>query len=354
MSMCDKVLKTFYKWQEGLRLADGELNKEWCFPLVGYYPVGFHFGYNLKLIRRGAVANPGSNLTVGFKQGEVELQASRQGVFGGKDSVSLKLQSVTLQDFQNALIHRSFGPLRTKLLGVEANLGMPPVGPVEWVAGVEWSLLPLLLKFEITPLAAKMFGPEFSGKGLLQMNFGPSPAGWTELGKRAGIGAIKLAFQQQGAAAALKAVIASGALAAAAVAIGTVVTSFAILDATARYSGYVSKRGSDIGVATWYGSTYAAVVAQRDYQAPNHYDPSTRKSQQNLVALAKSHALSDARRHVADKKIVHDSSDDSEVLAIFAAALGEKFGSIGTDSGFRSLRDFATDKAFAKIRGGDW
>lgn len=315
---------------------------EYKAPPSGYAKVGRYIYYVAKFSVRPGAKTAGSGPAVSLKPGETKV-----GFDHYLGTTATKFKQLGFNDFTEALKQRSVKPILKKL-GLEHTVKVSEGLSL----GAELDLCPFIIKYECP--AGQFRG--FTGKVVVQFNIGLTPEGWTQLAKRMGPKALSNALRSYGATATLQSITAKGALAAGALVVATLATSFGILAATAAYAGYQSKLGEDKGIATWYAAGYARTLLQTGLRAPDHYDPKVKKEQADYLEWGKSAARQDAMRHVARFNIALDNPADwKEILAIFSYALGEKFGSLEPvdGPGYRALRDYITDQAYQKIQAGE-
>lgn len=337
------------EWTEDLRFPPSAMEPP-------YFRAGRWAGFAVKISRRAYGTGQNAHLAVTAKKDGVKAGYVGQLNEKVKWGLAGKVQKLTPGDFIQALKTRQLSDLAAKCLGLELALGGSLSQNVSIGGGLDIAVrpfLPFVVKVEgVAP--ETVLGIKGGAKVVVQVNFGPTAEGWTQIIRRTGQTLFN-AWLRAARLGPLAANLAStGAFAVAGVATATITASFGILAATANYAGYVGQRGADAGLATWYGSTYASIIRGMGPLVPDHYEPATKKRQQQLVDQARSDVLQDARRHVASLSIVLENPrDDDEVLMCYAGALSDKFGNVLEDKGNRALRDYVTDRAFERIRAGE-
>lgn len=335
----------------------GEWTEDLRFPPSGsqpaYYRAGRWAGFTVKLSRRAWASGQKPSVAFTAKRDGVKVGTGGQLNERVKWGIAGKVEKLTPGDFIQALKTRQLSALASKCLGLEGVLGGSLSQNVSFGGGVEIAMLPFIVKLEGVA-SERVLGVKDGVKLVVQVNFGPTPEGWTQIIQRTGQTLLNVWLQAARLGPLAAKLASTGAFAVAGIATATITASFGILAATANYAGYVGQRGADAGLATWYGSTYASIIRGMGPLVPDHYEPATKKRQQQLVDQARSDVLQDARRHVASLSIVLENPrDDDEVLMCYAGALSDKFGNVLEDKGNRALRDYVTDRAFERIRAGE-
>ncbi|KAA0251458.1 MAG: hypothetical protein EDX89_21520 [Acidobacteria bacterium] len=338
-------------------VVEGEWSEELKFPPSGsspaYLPAGRWVGYSVKVSRKAFGAGEKPKVAVSFKKDGVKAGYNFQLSPDVKIALAGKLEKVTLTDFIEALRTRSTAPLAKKVFGLEAVLNGNVTESLVIGGGAELAELPFILKAEVKD-ARRLLGPAAAGmKVAVQVNIGPSAAGWVEIVKRVGATLLRTWSYAARIPALMGKLAASGVLGAAGIVTVSIVAAFGVLAGTASYVGYISRRGRAAGLATFYGSAYAARVRGRMPPEARHYDPAVKQKQQALVDQALRDVLQDARRHVASRQILLDDPDnEAQAVQAYAGALSDKFGDVYEDPGNNALRDYVTDQAFAMLRAG--
>lgn len=335
----------------------GEWTEDFKFPPTGiqppYYRAGRWAAFAVKVSRRAAGTTQKPSVAFTAKKDGVKAGAVGQLNEKVKWGISGKVEKLTPGDFIQALRTRQLSALASKCLGLEGVLGGSFSQNISFGGGAEIALLPFIVKVEGVA-AESILGAKGGLKVVVQVNFGPTPEGWTQIIQRTGQTLLNVWLQAARLGPLAAKLASTGAFAVAGVATATITASFGVLAATASYAGYVGQRGADAGLATWYGSTYASVIRGMGPLVPDHYDPAVKRRQQELVDQAKSDVLQDARRHVANLRIaLENPGDDVQAVPCYAGALSDKFGNVFEDKGNRALKDYVTDRAFEKIRAGE-
>jgi hypothetical protein len=335
----------------------GEWTEDFKFPPTGsqpaYYRAGRWAAFTVKVSRRAVGTAQKPSVAFTAKKDGLKVGAVGQLNEKVKWGIAGKVEKLTPGDFIQALKTRQLSALASKCLGLEGVLGGSLSQNVSIGGGAEIALLPFIVKVEGVA-AETILGAKGGLKVVVQVNFGPSSEGWIQIAQRTGQTLLNAWLHAARLGPLATKLASTGALAVAGIATATITASFGILAGTASYAGYVGKRGSDMGEATWYGSTYASIVRGLGPLVPAHYDPAVKRRQQELVNQAQSDVLQDARRHVANLRIaLENPGDDVQVVQCYAGALSDKFGNVFEDKGNRALRDYVTDRAFEKIRAGE-
>lgn len=340
-------------------VVEAEWNEEQRFPPSGtqpdYFPAGRWVGFVVKVSKRAFGTGDKPLVAVSVKKDGVKAGANFQLSENVKFALAGKLEKVTLKDFVEALRTRSTAPLAKKVLGLEAVLSGRVLENLVIGGGAEIALLPFIVKFELRN-AQKLLGPAAAGaKVVVQVSFGPSFEGWVQIVKQTGATLLRAWSHAARIPALMGKLAATGVLGAAGIFTVSIVTAFGVFAATASYAGYVGRRGRHMGLATWYGSAYAARVRGYGLPVPNHYEAGMKQKQQAIVDRAAADVLADARRHVTSRSILlEDPNDEGQAIRAYAGALSDKFGDVYEDEGNRALRDYVTDQAYARLRAGEW